>query len=210
MESLQIASVEKPIDNPVVLRAVIPIVNRMWAMGVPLPGKGRPFSLSLRTLRNLLQSAHRHGIGGDIHIRVTPEVVERRPEEAARLFSEFSRALEESPAPTTEWAVARDLFGDEELEGLLGISRPSIARYAKGERKTPDDVADRLHWLAMVVSDLAGGYNEIGIRRWFHRPRTALGERSPLQMLGRTWSSDSESAKRIRALAAALGDIGAT
>jgi hypothetical protein len=36
-------------------------------------------------------------------------------------------------------------------------------------------VAERLHWLAMVVADLAGSYNALGIRRWFERPRALLG-----------------------------------
>jgi hypothetical protein len=62
----------------------------------------------------------------------------------------------------------------------------------------------------MVVSDLAGGYNPFGIRRWFHRPRTALDGRTPRQLLKKNWSSDSESARKVRALAAALSDIGAT
>ena len=207
---LQIASVEKPIDDPAVLRAVMPVVNRVWAMGVPLPGKGKPFALSLRTLKHILENARRLGIGGNLQVRMTPQAVQQRPEEAVRLLSELSRALEESPAPAIEWAPMRDLFGDEELAALLGTSRQSIARYAKGARTTPDDIADRLHWLAMVVSDLAGGYNDFGIRRWFHRPRTVLGGRSPLRALGRNWNSDSESAKRVRALAAALSDIGAT
>jgi hypothetical protein len=29
--------------------------------------------------------------------------------------------------------------------------------------------ANRLHWLALVVADLAGSYNAIGIRRWCPR-----------------------------------------
>ena len=212
MEALQIASIEKPIDNPVILRALMPVINRAWAMGVPLPGKGRPFALSLHTLQVILENARHSGIGRDIgtYIKAAPEVVEQNPEEAARLFSELSRAIEESPAPATEWSPMRELFGDEELEALLNTSRQSIARYAKRERPTPDNIADRLHWLTMMVSDLAGAYNEIGIRRWFHRPRSALNGRSPLQTLGRNWSSDSVSAKKVRALAAGLSDIGAT
>jgi hypothetical protein len=212
MEALQIVSIEKPIDNPLVLRALMPVINRAWAMGVALPGKGQPFVLSWRTLKVILENARRCGIGRDIgtYIKAAPELMEQNPEEAARLFSELARAIEESPAPAAEWAPMRELFGDEELETLLGTSRQSIGRYAKGERPTPDDIADRLHCLTMVVSDLAGAYNEFGIRRWFHRPRRALDGRSPLQTLGRNWSSDGESAKKVRALAAALGDIGAT
>jgi hypothetical protein len=212
MEALQIESIDKPIDNPVVLRALIPVINRAWAMGVPLPGKGRPFALSMRTLNVILENARRSGIGRDIgaYIKAVPEIVARNPEEAARLFSELSRAIEESPAPATEWAPMRSLFGDEELAVLIGTSRQSIARYAKSERATPNDIADRLHALAMMVSDLAGAYNEFGIRRWFHRPRNVLNGRSPLQTLGSNWSSDRESAKKVRALAASLSDIGAT
>lgn len=212
MEALRIASIEEPIDNPVVLRALMPVINRAWAMGVALPGEGRPFTLSLRTLKVLLENARRCGIGRDIgtYIKAAPELMQRNPEEAARLFSELSRAIEESPAPAAEWTPMRELFGDAELEILLGTSRQSIARYAKGKRPTPDAIADRLHYLTMVVSDLAGAYNEFGIRRWFHRPRSALDGRSPLQTLGRSWSSDGEPAKKVRALAAALSDIGAT
>jgi hypothetical protein len=212
MAELRITSVEKPIDHPAVLRALMPLLNRAWAMGLRLPGRGRPFALSLRTLSLILESARRAGIGRDIdtYIKAAPEVLERNPEEAARLFSELSRAIEESPAPATEWVPMRELFGDEELAALLGTSRQSMARYAKGERRTPDDIADRLHFLAMVVSDLAGAYNEFGIRRWFHRPRSALDGRSPHQALGRKWAPGSEAAKKVRALAAALSDVGAT
>lgn len=212
MELLQISSVEKPIDNPVILRALMPVINRVWAMGVPLPGKGRPFALTLRTLNVLLESARRCGIGRDIatYLEAAPKMVERDPEEAARLFSDLSRAIEASPVPSAEWAPMRELFGDEELEAILGASRPSIARYAKGERRTPDDIADRLHFLTMLVSDLAGAYNDFGIRRWLHRPRSALGGRTPRQSLGKSWRSDSESAQAVRALAAALGEVGAT
>jgi hypothetical protein len=210
MQMLQIASVEKPIDDPALLRAVMPVVNRVWAMGVPLPGNGRPLALSLSALKRIVENARRLGLGGNLELRMTPELVQRHPLEAVRMLSELSRVLEESPAPSIEWRPMRALFGEQELAALLGTSRQSVGRYAKGARATPDDIADRLHWLAMVVSDLAGGYNDFGIRRWFHRPRAALGGRSPRQALGRNWSSISESARKVRALAAALGDIGAT
>ena len=35
-------------------------------------------------------------------------------------------------------------------------------------------IAGRLHFLATVVGDLAGAYNEIGIRRWFERRGAAI------------------------------------
>lgn len=207
---LQIASVEKPIDDPLVLRPAMLFVNRAWAMGIPMPGKGKPFTLSLRNLKDIVRGVVDVGIGSNVQIRFAGMADRLDPAEAAHQLSELSELLEQSAVPAKEWEPMLELFGEEQLAVLLGVSRQSIGRYAKGTRRTPDEIADRLHWLAMVVSDLAGGYNEIGIRRWFHRPRTALSGRSPIQTLGRNWTSDSESAKRVRALAAALTEIGAT
>ena len=42
--------------------------------------------------------------------------------------------------------MARDL---RRIESLLGISPSSAARYARGERSTPDAVAARLHFIAI-------------------------------------------------------------
>jgi hypothetical protein len=72
----------------------------------------------------------------------------------------------------------------------------------------PDAVAARIHWLALVSSDLAGAYNALGIRRWFDRPRTQLDGKSPRQLLGRGWNPDGAKAERVRALAAALAGPG--
>jgi hypothetical protein len=65
-------------------------------------------------------------------------------------------------------------------------------------------VAARLHFLALVVGDLAGSYNEVGIRRWFERPRSLLGGEPPAKRLEGDWDPDDEGPARVRALAAAL------
>jgi hypothetical protein len=212
MENLRIESIESPVDNPAVLRALMPVINRVWAMGIPMPGRGRPIALSSRTLKLILESAQRVGIGRNAgaYLGADPHAIERNPDEAVRWLNDLSRAIEESPVPRTEWPAMRATLGDEQLEALLGTSRQSIARYVKGERETPGEIAERLHWLAMVVADLAGAYNELGIRRWFHRARTALGGRSPLAALGKDWTPGSAPARQVRALAAALTDSGAT
>ncbi len=138
----------------------MPVINRAWAIGVQLPGHGRPFSLSVRTLKTILENARRFGIGRDIdmYIRAVPDVIERNPDEAARLFGDLSRAIEESPVPEAEWTTMRQIFGDEELEALLGASRPSVTRYARRVREAPPLIADRLHSLAMEMADQAGAY----------------------------------------------------
>ncbi len=129
------------------------------------------------------------------------------PAAAARIGSVLGtvvRVLEESPVPETEWGSMRAVFDEAELSRLLGVSESSLRRYASGERDTPLATADRLHWIAMVVADLSGAYNGLGIRRWFDRPRALLGGKSPRTALGRRWDSESEGARKVRALAAAL------
>lgn len=89
----------------------------------------------------------------------------------------------------------RQTLGDELLAAVLGISPSSLRRYGTGEREAPDDTAARLHWLAMVVSELAAGYNALGMRRWFERPRAVLSS---------GWQPDDPSARQVRARAAML------
>ena len=115
-----------------------------------------------------------------------------------------AQVLEHSPTPAAEWPAMRAVLGDDTLAGLVGTSLSSLRRYAAGERETPQPVAERLHWLALVVGDLAGAYNEFGIRRWFDRPRTQLGGHSPRRLLGSDWQLDGEPVRRIRALATTL------
>jgi hypothetical protein len=60
-----------------------------------------------------------------------------------------------------------------------------------------------------VVSDLAGSYNDFGMRRWFERPRTQLGGKSPRALLGARWAPDDKAALQVRALAATLSGAAA-
>ncbi len=41
-----------------------------------------------------------------------------------------------------------------------------------------------------MVGDLAGAYNDTGIRRWFVRPRTVLQNRAPADVLTPGWRPD--------------------
>ena len=126
------------------------------------------------------------------------------PARLRSLLAELHEELEHSPAPEVEWTPLERSLGSSLLAQLLGISSSSVDRYKSGERRTPDAVADRLHSLALIVSDLAGAYNEFGIRRWFERPRTSLRGRSPKDVLREGWSSSSESAQQVRSMAASL------
>jgi hypothetical protein len=127
-----------------------------------------------------------------------------------RCLDQLNDALEASPAPSTEWSRLLRTLDREMLARLLGTSPASVRRYAATTRETPDEVAARLHWLALIVGDLAGAYNEIGIRQWFARKRTQLGGRAPTQLLSGRWKPDDEGPRRVRTLAAALTGSPAT
>ncbi len=133
---------------------------------------------------------------------------DEHPDEAVALALE---GTEHSPMPRGEWPALIEMLGEDLLAHLLGISASSLRRYATGTRPTPDAVAARLHLLALVVVDLAGAYNAYGIRRWFTRPRHALGGRAPLELLEGEWDPDGEAAASLRRLAGELsGELSAS
>ena len=96
------------------------------------------------------------------------------------------------------------VLGPDLLARLLNISTVSLRRYQAGARATPDDVAARLHALALMVGDLSGAYNDLGIRRWFVRPRTVLGNSAPADVLTSGWRPEEPEPQRVRDLAGAL------
>ena len=112
--------------------------------------------------------------------------------------------MDSSPTPTSEWRGVCSVLGGDEFARLLGISPSSVRRYLSGSRETPDEIAARLHFVALVLGDLAGAYNDFGVRRWFQRPRKLLGSRSPGQLLRGTWRPEDPGPQRVRDLAAAL------
>ena len=114
---------------------------------------------------------------------------------------DVNRASGASPIPATEWLALQRVLGGDLLARLLCISTVSLRRYLSGARRTPDDVAVRLHALALIVGDLAGAYNDAGIRRWFARPRTALGNRAPVDILTAGWQPDDPEVRQVRDLA---------
>jgi Protein of unknown function (DUF2384) len=125
-------------------------------------------------------------------------------QDVAELMKMVIAALEASPAPHSEWRSVSRVFDAESLAPLLGISVSSLRRYQAGTRVTPDEVAARLHFLALVISDLAGAYNEIGVRRWFQRERTTLDGRTPATLMSGEWNPEDEGAQRVRELARSL------
>ncbi len=109
-----------------------------------------------------------------------------------------------------EWPHLVQILGVDQLARLLAVSPSSVRRYKEHARATPDGVASRLHFLALVVGDLAGAYNDIGIRRWFERARVPLGNRAPQEFLRGEWSPNDPGPTRVRELARSLVVAAAT
>ena len=213
MGDIRIHSVAPAYEKAPLLNGLLGLVSRVAAMGLlrdKIIG-----SLDVQSISRVLDALQRGGLLGAQRARLSvlldPAALRAGSARQAGLaLQQAIDVLEESPVPATEWLAMRRLLGDDTLAGLLDISVSSLKRYAAAERNTPAQIADRLHWVAMVVSDLAGSYNDFGMRRWFERDRSQLDGCSPRKALGVGWQSNDTSARRVRALAASLSGAGAT
>lgn len=209
MVKIQIHPDAAPTVNRRLHERLLALLTRASAMGV-LAGAAIT-QIDAATVQRVLSALHKQGLIGAAPVALAPLLKDgparldaATAERMADSVDQLVAVLDDSPAPASEWAAMRAVFGDEALGELLGIAPASLRRYAGAERATPQATAERLHWLAMVVSDLAGSYNEFGMRRWFERPRVQLGGKSPRALLGSRWTPDTPAAAQVRALAAVL------
>lgn len=209
MTEIRFAAVSDPPAPQALAHKLAGLFTRSAAMGLL---SGPPITrLDAASVGRLVKCLQRHGIASTAGVALAPLLRDRaRPLDAAsaraleQRIDQVADALEASAAPAAEWPAMRKVFGDDMLAELVQVSTSSLKRYAAGERAAPALAVARLHWLAMVVADLAGAYNNFGIRRWFERPRAQLGGMSPRALLGRHWQVDGEPAQRLRELAGAL------
>jgi hypothetical protein len=168
-----------------------------------LPVDERIETLDLPSLCKAVRHIHRAGIARNIRLDLSDNLANSAPI-LERTLEHLNTALEESPTPEFEWNRQMEVLGLELLPRLLGISATSARRYKAAARTTPDDVAGRLHFLSLIVGDLSGAYNEIGIRQWFERKRAQLGGGTPLDRLKSRWKPDDAGPRLVRDLARAL------
>jgi len=196
---IRIESAKAPFTSPGLAFQAVTALGRADAMGL-FPAEERIETLDLLSFRRAVRHIHRAGIARNIQLDLT----DPHGPNLERTLEHLNLALEESPAPEFEWNRLGELLGLELLGRLLGISGSSIRRYRANARTTPDDVAERLHFLSLVVGDLAGAYNEIGIRQWFERKRAQLDGRTPLDWLRGRWNPAQPGPRRVQDLARAL------
>ena len=206
MASIQIRSIEAPLDHPEATDAAVDGLKQMEAMGL-LPQDVE--ELSLEVMRSVATRAAEAGIGESAAASLRSGS-RLSPTRVASVLRELESALEGSQAPAFEWPAPVELFGVDRLAALLGISVASLRRYAADRRPTPDVVAARLHLVARIVAELRGAYSEVGVRRWFERSRSQLGGRSPDALLNGEWDPDGADAERVLALARSLSASPAT
>ena len=199
---LHIRSIDSPFDSPEAASLAVTVLTRAEAMGLLHPTETVD-RLDMAAFRHLAEGIARAGIGNGLLADLAPSSPPD-PRQLARTLRKLSEALDGSPTPASEWGGVNRVLGGDLLARLLVISPSSVRRYLSGSRVTPDEVAARLHFLALIIGDLAGAYNEFGIRRWFQRPRKVLGSLSPAQILSGTWQPEDSGPRRVRELAAAL------
>lgn len=206
--SIRIRAIAEPFESadPDTARQAVEALLLAEAMG--LLGDEGIERLDLATLRRVARAASEAGIGS----LPTAALAARRlaPHDLHALVQTLREALEDSPAPAQEWAALVPLFGVEDLARLVSVAPASLRRYASKSRPTPDPVAARLHFLARVVAELKGAYNDIGVRRWFGRKRTALHGRSPTQVLKGQWEPEARGPREVLDLARSLAFSPAT
>ncbi len=200
MELVQYKSMAGP-NGVRVGRLVFEASRRAEAMGLVDPQP--PGRADLDAVRHLASRVGRAGIASASAADLN-NVVPPTREELAEVLEMMIAALEASPVPKFEWGGLGRVFDADDLGALLHVSASSLKRYQSGERATPDAVAARLHFLALVVGDLAGSYNDVGIRRWFQRKRTQLDGRAPAAFLKGDWDPDDEGPGRVRQLSREL------
>ncbi len=191
---------------PLLVEPTIGLLRRALAIGLLGPGE-QVDRLDLELVRRIAREASAAGIGQDAAVAILHGG--DLPDRLAPLIKRLDDALTVSPLPDRELPEVLRILDRDAVARMTGTTSVSLGRYLAGSRRWPDRLAARIHWLALVLADLAGAYNDFGIRRWFERGRTPLGGRSPRDVLSADWDPADPDVELVRELAAALAGAGA-
>jgi hypothetical protein len=209
MSKIRLRSVEEPLDQAEAASEAVRFLGAAEQLGLLPAGPESIEVLNLGVVHAVLKEAAAAGVGRQALAEA--ESCDRADSGAwVAVLGHANAALADSPIPERTWPVLASVLGLDLLADLVAVAPASARRYVAGERVTPDPVAARLHWVALIVGDLAGSYNEFGIRRWFKRARSQLDGSAPADVLSGEWSPDDPGPRKVRELAARLVDAAAT
>ncbi len=186
MSMVRLSSTTAPFDTPSVRSAAARLV--LIADGLGLLPEDRPIErIDDELIREIARSSLSEGVAprrspghpgrhGGVHLggslgcphRATP-----------------GRASPRSPMPRRELTGLLRTYGHESLGRLLGeLACQPASLCDRHPRRARHGRGDRIHFVSLLTTDLAGSYNAFGMRRWWERPRAALEGRSPREALG--------------------------
>lgn len=206
MPALRISAVEEPLasDAFVSLVAAHLIARTQYVGALPSLTEGQELGRAL--IGSALAGLSERGVARDAHLALATA---RTSQDFLAILQAANEQMEHSPMPAGTWPVVLEVLGEDLLATLLDVSPASIRRYRDGQRPTPGPVAHRLHFVALLLADLAGAYNDYGVRRWFTRVRQQLDQASPLELLQGGFDPEGSEACRVKTLVDALVSAGA-
>ncbi|HJQ00250.1 MAG TPA: hypothetical protein VJ851_01500 [Jatrophihabitans sp.] len=209
MTGLRIDSIDEPfLANPSLVEQALRLLLRAEYVGC-LPDLAAAIVLGPEVLRSVGRCMQHAQLPSARWSFLTGPEADLSPAQWRTALTAMNDQIEMSPLPDGEWGPVLSTLGEDLVADLLGISASSIRRYHAGARSTPQEIAERLHFVALLLADLAGSYNDYGLRRWFTRPRTALADRRPIELLGGNFDPDGPDAHALKELAASLSAAGA-
>ena len=135
MVQIQINPDSAPGVNRRLHERLLTLLTRASAMGA-LAG-ATVTQIDAQAVQRVLTALHKQGLIGAAPVALAP-LLKKGPalldaataERMADSVEQLVAVLDESPAPATEWAPMRVVFGDDVLGDLLGIAPASLRRYA--------------------------------------------------------------------------------
>lgn len=126
MGDIRIESVSDPFTNPRLARLAARVIAFASTVGLVTQAIR---TLDRKTWKAVLGPIRKAGL-----LRAAPLLTLRSGTSFESELGRLYETIEDSPLPETEWKPMRDVLGDDMLTKLLGISRPSVHRYATRER----------------------------------------------------------------------------
>ena len=196
MSKIHKPSTDNPLDKKVII-AALDFIIKAESMGL-IEEPVDTLNLTLDVIISVAKKVVEEGLGRKIVIDPN-RWYEYESNDLCLKLKALSDVLEHSPTPDKEWTRVRMVISEKLLAEILHISEKSSRRYEQGERQASDEVHAKLHWIALLLGDLLGSYNELGARNWFLRARKSFNGKTPYQLLaGKDWKPDDEIPSKIK------------